>query len=187
MNFIEKLLVNSGIYNFWYKHTYLRRFLDFCDIKGKTLEIGCGSGFTSAELKTRFGVELTAIDYDEEEIALAKKRYGKMKIAFERGDGTAMRFGNGEFDCVIELNAFHHIREYKKAVAETRRVLKKGGRFYAMDISMYFMWPLTLLIPFEHFDGKFTRDSLISVLEENGFRVVEKKGWDWFMLHAEKR
>jgi ubiquinone/menaquinone biosynthesis C-methylase UbiE len=186
MNFAEKLLVNSRFYNFFYRNTILKSFLNFCKIEGKYLEIGCGAGFTTAEILKRPGVDLTAIDYDTDEVEKAKTRLsGKVKLM--QADATKLPFKDGSFDCVVEMNTFHHISEYKKAISESFRVLKKGGRLYIMDISRYFLWPLTRLIPFEHFDGKFTRDSMLSELETAGFRITKKRGWDVFMIAAEKK
>jgi ubiquinone/menaquinone biosynthesis C-methylase UbiE len=84
------------------------------------------------------------------------------------------------------MNTFHHIEGYQKAISETYRVLKKGGSFYMMDISRYFLWPFLQLLPFEHFDGKFTKEQMIGDLEEAGFTIVEQKGCDVFMIHAKK-
>ncbi|HSB47866.1 MAG TPA: class I SAM-dependent methyltransferase, partial [Candidatus Bilamarchaeum sp.] len=136
-------------------------------------------------------VALTAIDIDDEEIGRAKKLFrkpenGAWKPEILQADATKLPFRDGAFDCVVEMNAFHHISEYKKAIAECQRILKKGGRFYMLDISRYFLWPLLLLVPFEHFDGKFTRDSMLKELEAAGFRIAKKSGWDVFMIEAIK-
>jgi ubiquinone/menaquinone biosynthesis C-methylase UbiE len=187
MNFAEKLVVNSGTYNFIYRNTLLKWFLDFCDLNGKCLEIGCGPGFTTLEILKRFKVDLTAIDYDKDEVEKAKKRLAGKKIVLLQADATKLPFGDGSFDCVVEMNTFHHISEYKKAIADSFRLLRKGGRLYILDISRYLLWPLTLLLPFEHFDGKFTRDSIIRDLEAEGFQITKKKGWDVFMIAAKKR
>jgi ubiquinone/menaquinone biosynthesis C-methylase UbiE len=186
MNFAEKFIVNSRAYNFIYRNTLLRWFLDFCDLKGNCLEIGCGPGFTSLEIRKKLDGDLTSIDYDEDEVEKAKKRLSGKKVAIMQADATKLPFKDGSFDCVVEMNTFHHISEYRKAISESFRVLKKGGQLYIMDISRYFLWPLTLLLPFEHFDGKFTRDGMIDDLEAAGFRISKKKGWDVFMISAEK-
>jgi ubiquinone/menaquinone biosynthesis C-methylase UbiE len=187
MNFVEKALVNSRAYNWFYRRTYLRRFLDFCDLRGKCLEIGCGAGFTSREIMGRFAVELTSTDYDPEQVKEAKARLRGRRVKVRQADATALPFRDGSFDCAVELNTFHHISRYKDAIGEVYRVLKKGGKFYLMDISRYTFWPLTLLIPFEHFDGKFTKDQMVSELEEAGFSVLRKKGRNLFLIECLKR
>ena len=191
MNFAEKILVNSLFYNIFYSNSYIRWFLDFCELDGikediKCLEIGCGAGFTSYEIKRRFRVSLTAIDYDVQEIRLAEREFGKFGIRFLQADGRELPFKDGLFELVLEMNALHHIDRYEEAVKEAYRVLKKGGDFYMLDISQYFLWPLLQFLPFEHFDGKFTRDRMIIDLENAGFNVVRNKGWNLFFIHAKK-
>lgn len=186
MNFLEKVLVNSRIYNFFYRRTLLKEFLDFCRLEGKTLELGCGAGFTSGEIKKRFAVELTATDYDMEQVEKAVRRLAGTGINVMRADATALPFPDGTFDCVVEMNAFHHIRGYRKAVREAYRVLKKGGRLSMMDVSRYFLWPFSKLIPFESFEGKFTKRSMMAEMEAAGFRVARHRHRDFFFIECEK-
>lgn len=186
MNFIEKVLVNSRLYNWFYRNVTLKKFLEFCRLEGKCLEIGCGAGFTSAEIMKKFDVELTSIDYDPEQVEKAEKRLRGSGVKVMQADATVLPFGDGEFDCVVEMNTFHHIREYRKAIRETHRVLRKGGKFFIMDVSRYMLWPLTKLIPFEHFDGKFTKFSLMSELEAAGFEVTKHKRRDIFFIACRK-
>jgi hypothetical protein len=55
-----------------------------------------------------------------------------------------------------------------------------------LDQSMYLMWPLSRLLPFDHFDGKFTKKTMIRELENAGFEVVSEKWGDIFAIHARK-
>jgi ubiquinone/menaquinone biosynthesis C-methylase UbiE len=192
MHYLEKLVANSRLYNLLYRHTYLRWFLDFCELKGKCLEIGCGAGFTSMEIAKRFDVRLTAIDYDGEEVEKAKARFrkpgtGNRKPSILQADATALPFKNESFDCAVELSTLHHIAGYRKAVGEVYRVLKKGGRFFIMDEGMYFMWPFSRLLPFDPFEAKFTKDGMIAVLSKAGFVTVRHRGKDTFMIEARKK
>jgi ubiquinone/menaquinone biosynthesis C-methylase UbiE len=191
MNMAEKAVVNNGLYNFFYGRLLVRRFLRWCRPSGRCLEIGCGPGYTSMEIARLAGVELTATDYDGEEVERAKKLF-RMQWAGDRrpkalqADGTALPFRDGTFDCVVEMMAFHHIGRFPAAVSESYRVLRKGGRLCMMDISRYFLWPLTALLPFEHFDGKFTKRQMMEELVGAGFRMEKQEGHDIFMLCAVK-
>lgn len=186
MNALEKLVANSSIYNFIYRHTFLKWFLGFCSLRGRCLEIGCGRGETSKEILRRFGVRLTAIDLDGKQIALARKTLAGEEAELVRADARSLPFKDGRFDCAIEMFTLVHIRDYPKVLEEVSRVLRKGGSFFLMDQSMYLLWPLSRLLPFDHFDGKFTKGTMERELKGAGFEIV-KDGWkDIFIIHARK-
>lgn len=183
----EKFFINSGIFNFIYKKTIYSSFLNFInqELKGKVLEIGCGIGKTTSWLAEKYGeIKIIAIDYDKEQIKIARKN----KIAnviFKQGDGTKIKFKNSAFDYVIETGVFHHIKDYKKAVKEASRVLKKNGYFYLIDVSQYFfmLWPIKLFFPPE---ALLTKKDFIKELEDNGFKVEKSKGRLLFFIAAKK-
>ncbi len=186
MRWIEKTLVNSRIYNYFFRHTVLRWFLDFCRLEGECLEFGCGAGFTGREIAKRFRVKLTSTDYDATQVAKARKLLEADGVKVMQADATALPFKEGSFDCVVESNALHHIAEHRKAISEAFRVLRKGGRFFMMDEGKGFMWPLTLLLPFDPFDAKFTRESMMDDLRKAGFEIIKHRGKDVFMIEARK-
>ncbi len=186
MNFIEKNLVNSTIYNFFYSRTFLHKFLDFCQLKGDVLEIGCGQGFTSAEIYKRFRCSLTSTDYDDEQVRQAKKKLADKNIRVLQADARNLPFEDVSFDCVVETNMLHHIPEFQNVFTEVKRVLKKGGSFFLMDISHTFLWPFLYLLPFDSFPGKFTKEQMILELENAGFKIVKQTGKNIFKIHAIK-
>ncbi len=186
MNFLEKLVANSRIYNFFFRRTILKWFLDFCSIRGKCLEVGCGKGESSLEIVKRFKVDLTAVDLDPKQVELAKKTLAKTNVKVQKADATKLPFRDSAFDSVVETFVLVHIREYPKALREINRVLKKGGSFFLMDQSRYLGWPLSMLLPFDHFDGKFTKKKMMAELEKAGFEIVDDGWGDIFIIHAKK-
>ncbi len=182
MPLLEKFLVNSRIYALVYRHTALKWFLDFCDLRGNCLEIGCGNGVTTQEILKRFDVSVTAIDIDEEEIEMAKKRLKEVKLV--QADAMALPFENSSFDCVIELSTFHHVKDYQKALREVYRVLKKGGSFFMFDVGQHFFFSLFMIT--RHFEANFTKEDMLNGMKKAGFKVVKEKGGDIFMIHVKK-
>ena len=184
----EKFFVNSSIFNFIYKKTVYDSFLDFIsdDIKGKLLEMGCGIGKTTHFLAEKYNkLKITAIDYDKEQIATAKKNKKSNNIEFMQRDATSLNFKKESFDYVIETNVFHHIKNYQDAIKETRRVLKKNGYFYLMDISQYF-FGLPLIKRIFPPESYITKNILIDKLEENNFRIEDSRGTFIFFIAAKK-
>ena len=94
-------------------------------------------------------------------------------------------FKNNSFDCIIETNVLHHIRNYENAIKEIRRVLKNKGYFYLMDISQYFFGLpfFKILFPPESY---ITKNILIQKLEEHNFKVEKSKGCFIFFIAAKK-
>lgn len=186
MSKFEKIFVNSSIFNLIYKKTVYNSFLNFIDkkINGKLLEVGCGIGKTTHFLSERYNkIKIIAIDYDKEQINIANKK--SRNIEFKQGDATSLNFKKESFDYVIETNVFHHIKNYEGAIKEIRRVLKKNGYFYLMDISQYFFGlPLiSILFPPESY---ITKNILIDKLEKHNFKVEKSKGRLLFFIAAKK-
>jgi len=72
----------------------------------KALEIGCGIGKTTHLIAERYNkLKITAIDYENEQINIAKKNKIK-NVGFLQGDATNIKFKNSSFDYAIEANIF---------------------------------------------------------------------------------
>ncbi|MEK6949926.1 MAG: class I SAM-dependent methyltransferase [Nanoarchaeota archaeon] len=187
MRNFEKFFVNSDFCNFFHKRMIFPSFFGFINrnLIGKLLEIGCGIGETTKLFTKKYNkLMITAIDYDKEQIQIAKKNKNLKNIKFFHGDATKLKFKNSSFDYVMETNTFHHIKNYSKAIKEVGRVLKDNGTFYLIDISRYvFIWPLCIFFPPESY---FTKKEFIKNLENNGFRVEKSKCSLLFYIAARK-
>lgn len=97
-------------------------------LKGKLLEIGCGSG---SDLKVFSKVEsikkIFAIDLGDNTAKLTKKYQTKKDIIVEQGNALSLKFKNNEFDIIYSFGVFHHTADPKKCISEAHRVLKKNG------------------------------------------------------------
>ena len=102
----------------------------------RVLEIGPGAGGHSA-LFARHGAKVTAIDITParaEATAAKFKLLGveKRECSVMQGDAEALPFPDGSFDIVYSNGVLHHTSDTGKAVEETWRVLKPGGRAVIM-------------------------------------------------------
>lgn len=140
------------------------------------LEIGCGQGAGAEIILKEFGAgRVIAIDYDPEQIELAKKNLCpscRPHISFQVGDAARLSFNSNQFDAVFEYGILHHVANWKGALREIYRVLKPGGYFFYEDI-------LTSLLEnpfFETFfphdpQARFTRKKFEQVLLQTGFNL----------------
>ena len=90
------------------------------------LDVGCGTGLMSVTL-ARSGRRVAAVDLSAAMIARARRRWG-LAADFIEADAEDLPFDDDAFDAVVNLISFHHYPDPLRAVAEFRRVLRRGGR-----------------------------------------------------------
>lgn len=86
------------------------------EAKGLTLDIGCGN-FPTLKLNK----DIIGLDVSLEQLKLSK---GKRV----QGDATELPFKSETFNNVVFIAALHNIKERKRALDESYRVLKKDGK-----------------------------------------------------------
>ncbi len=95
----------------------------------RVLDVGSGTGSLAfAVLQFDPRARVTGIDPSDEYVAYAnsRNRVGD-RAAFETGDAQQMRFPDASFDAALSLLVWNFIPDAKKALRETRRVVKPGG------------------------------------------------------------
>jgi SAM-dependent methyltransferase len=135
MNALENWFCSSS---FWRKITrdqVLPWAVGSADLGDHLLEIGAGGGAATLELKKRAS-RITSLEYDR---AFATKLAQTNGIAgyVVQGDAAALPFANETFASAIAILVLHHLRScdmQDRAFAEVHRVLRPGGRFFAVDI-----------------------------------------------------
>ncbi len=125
----EKLLVNSS----WSKKRGVelaKKLLEMAELDDRTdfLEIGCGNGEVAKYIARNYIGDVIATDIDADQIAIAKKDFGNISnLSFKVADAVALPFDDESFDLVISFGVLHHIKDWRKALSEIKRVLKPGG------------------------------------------------------------
>ena len=91
----------------------------------KILDAGCGEGQLLGKIAELMSAKLYGVDVTAVAIESAKKRFKEAK--FSLGDITNLPYKNNLFDVVICTEVIEHIRKYKEAIKELKRVVKEGG------------------------------------------------------------
>jgi SAM-dependent methyltransferase len=111
----------------WNEH--LSRYLfasRLCRFK-KVIDLGCGSGYGSAELAKK-AESVVGVDVSEEAVAEAKVQYTAANLQFQVASLEALPFADGSFQLGVCFEVIEHLSEYRTLLAEARRVLAPGGQ-----------------------------------------------------------
>ncbi len=102
------------------------------------LDACCGLGGPSRYLVHNYGCRVTGIDLTESRIEAARNLTALAgldgRATFRRANALHLPFDDKSFDVVISQEAFCHVPDKDRLVAECVRVLKPGGRLAFTDI-----------------------------------------------------
>jgi ubiquinone/menaquinone biosynthesis C-methylase UbiE len=98
------------------------------------LDVGCGPGNITADLArhARAG-RVTGIDRSPDVIEAARRDHAADNLTFEVGDVYDLAFDDETFDLVYVHQVLQHLSDPVRALAEMRRVVKRGGVVAARD------------------------------------------------------
>ncbi len=95
----------------------------------RVLDVGCGTGRLARWMAERVGATGAVIGIDPLAERIAIARAHAAGLTFEVGQAEDLGAFPGEsFDAVCMSAVFHWVSDKPKALAETRRVLRRGGR-----------------------------------------------------------
>ncbi|KAB2332888.1 class I SAM-dependent methyltransferase [Bacillus mesophilum] len=136
---------NAIIYKLWspiYDHVFNKgMFLKarkevFKNLKykkgSKILLVGAGTGADIPFFLDK-GYVLTAIDYSEEMLAVAKSKFKDKSITFKKMDAQKMEFEENTFDFIAASLVISVVPKPEDALSEITRVLKKNGEILIFD------------------------------------------------------
>jgi ubiquinone/menaquinone biosynthesis C-methylase UbiE len=147
----------------------------------RVLELGCGPGNLWAEniSRVRDDWHISLSDFSQGMVREARQRLatnGK-RFNFLVTDAQSLPFPDESFDVVLANHMLYYVTDRPQAFADIRRVLKRGGRFYATTVGATHMRDLDLLA--ERFDPTISNrggHSTSAFELENGTQQLEP----WF-------
>jgi 2-polyprenyl-6-hydroxyphenyl methylase/3-demethylubiquinone-9 3-methyltransferase len=104
---------------------------------GLTLcDIGCGGGLI-AEPMARLGFAVTAIDADQDAIAVARDHAlaGGLAIDYRRETAESLAADGRQFDVVLALELIEHVADPRVLLAACAALIKPGGVFIGATIN----------------------------------------------------
>jgi SAM-dependent methyltransferase len=110
--------------SYWLYHR--EQFFDLLPAPGRlTLDIGCGEGRLSRDLKAR-GHTVVALDGSPTMVAAAREADPAIECVV--GDAADLPFPDGYADLAIAFMSLQDVDDAAKAIREAARVLEPGGR-----------------------------------------------------------
>ena len=156
-------------------------------IRGKTLEIGCGTGRMFPHYSSY--AHVVAIEPDDSFRALAMEPAEKAaaRIEVRAAPGEQLPFDDDSFDDVIVAMVLCSVDSVNQVLTEIRRVLRPGGSVHLMEhvvsnraipaAAMHLTNPLWLLLNRQ--GCNMNRDPLPAI-RSTGFEVTEERPYQLF-------
>jgi SAM-dependent methyltransferase len=174
-------VINSAVRGFCQKHYEFRSFKRYLkdhqiDLTGSViLDAGCGSGYSSQLIVEGLQPkELYAFDVLPEEIELARCR--NLPVNFFVGDICDTLLPSDRYDAVFAFDVLHHVPEWRFALKELNRVLKKGGVLLVHEPRKRALDNLERILKIQHpVESRFEWPELSGALSEAGFRIVQRR------------
>jgi len=106
----------------------LLRHLDANPFTGRIVDLGCGTGFLTAELlKKRPGQAITALDLALPMLRIARGKWDAETITYVCADAENLPFADASLDLVVSNLALQWCGALDKALTDIYRALKPGG------------------------------------------------------------
>ncbi|PYK15840.1 MAG: bifunctional demethylmenaquinone methyltransferase/2-methoxy-6-polyprenyl-1,4-benzoquinol methylase UbiE [Verrucomicrobia bacterium] len=100
----------------------------------KILDLATGTGDLALALQKKLpDAEVTGVDFLPEMLELAQRKGVRQTIL---GDAMKLPFPNGSFDCVTIAFGLRNMENWRGALAEMSRVLRRDGHLLVLEFSL---------------------------------------------------
>lgn len=158
-----------------------RKLLALVPDGSRVLDVGCSSGYLARRLVER-GCRVVGIELDPDAAAAAREVCEDVLVG--DAETIALPFPHGAFDVVLLGDTIEHLRDPEAFLDRVRPLLRRGGRLVLTTPNVA-NWSLRvglLLGRWRYTDRGildrththlFTRSSLLDLLRDAGFRVLD--------------
>lgn len=140
------------------------------------LDVGCGTGQTAAYLATHFQANVTGIDINPIMIEKARHRMKKIRLPVNIIQGSIVQttLPNETFDLILAESVLAFV-DQQRALQEIYRLLKRNGRFIAIEFTIPELLPSQLvedIQQFYGFDALLMKKDWVVLLQQAGFHSI---------------
>jgi SAM-dependent methyltransferase len=140
---------------------HYHRIAGAVDLAGKdVLEVGCGRGGGASFVFDRLKpATMVGVDLSDRAIADCNATFARPGLTYEAGDAEKLRFDEGSFDAVVNVESSHCYPNPDRFFNEVHRVLRPGGHLLFADLRA----------------GQADLDTLRDQITGSGLRIVEEE------------
>jgi ubiquinone/menaquinone biosynthesis C-methylase UbiE len=168
-------------------------------VKGKLLDVGCGKGMITSQMKKRRpDLEVGAVDESQEQLNDFIKYYlGDGGVKLFRGEAQKLGVKDKQFEAVVMFDVLEHLEKPEAAIEEISRIIVPGGVFHlvvplegeltSIDGWIKKLWGKNLKrVTIGHVQ-QFTLKEIKGMLNESGWQVNKIRysyhlGYQWLSL-----
>ena len=122
----ERVIPGQVELDLWNEHRARYAFAHRFAAGRRVLDIGCGSGYGTAEL-AQTAQSVDGIDVAVEAIDYARAQFAADNVRFTVASAAALPFRAAAFDLITCFEVIEHLADWKQLLLEAHRVLADGG------------------------------------------------------------
>ena len=124
----ERVIPGQVDTDLWNEHFSRYAFASGLVAGKRVLDLGCGSGYGSAEL-ARTAESVTGVDIGVDAIEYAKAHFKLPNLTFLKQSCTQLAQPDAGFQFITAFEVIEHLDNWRDMLGEARRVLSPGGEF----------------------------------------------------------
>lgn len=121
----ERVIPGQVDPDLWNEHFARYAFASRISRRRRVLDIGCGTGYGSAEL-ARAAISVTAADLSADAVSYGRTHYPG--VQFLQASAANLPLRDGSFDLVVAFEVIEHLADWNLLLHEMRRLLAPGGQ-----------------------------------------------------------
>jgi ubiquinone/menaquinone biosynthesis C-methylase UbiE len=124
----ERVIPGAVSDDLWAEHISRYAFASSFASDKRVLDIGCGTGYGTAELSHHARC-IVGFDIAAEAVSYARSQYPLANASFVQASAICLPFENESFDLAVAFEVIEHLSDWRSLLSEVRRVLHSDGLF----------------------------------------------------------
>jgi SAM-dependent methyltransferase len=124
----ERVIPEGVSDNLWAEHVSRYAFASSLASDKHVLDIGCGTGYGTAELSHK-ARKVLGFDIAPDAVSYARSHYPLANACFVQASATCLPFATRSFDLAVAFEVIEHLCDWRSLLSEARRILRADGVF----------------------------------------------------------